>query len=89
VKTRLVVWLAVELAIASTISAGSCILRRDKVLAFRAWRKNPTPQTQAELERQQRITFLDHITFATVLFGGMAVITIPVIAVQDSKKRVP
>lgn len=78
-KTRLVIWLGVELLIASGLSAGSCILRRDEVRAFGAWHDNPTAETRAELDRQRSITFRHHIGFAGVLWAGMAVITVPIV----------
>ena len=78
-KTRLAIWLGVELLVASGLSAASCILRRDEVKAFGAWRDNPTAETRAELDRQRSITFRHHIGFAGVLWVGMAVITVPVV----------
>jgi len=86
VKSSLLIWLAVELAVASAISVSTCILRLDEVRARRAWRDNPTSETGAELQRQKRITFRHRIVFAGVLFAGMAAITIPVIATASRRK---
>jgi len=85
-KTRLIVWLALELLVASALSAAACILRRDEVKAFGAWHENPTPQTRAELERQRGITFRQHFVFAGVLWVGMAAISIPVIIAVSRRK---
>jgi hypothetical protein len=86
VKTRLAIWLGVELLVASGISTASCILRRDQVRAWSAWHDNPTPQTRAELDRQKAITFWNHVAFAGVLFAVMAVATVPVVVVVSRRR---
>ena len=78
-KTGLAIWLAMELIIASGLSAASCLLRRDEVRAYGAWRDNPTTETRAELDRQRTITGWHHVLFAGILWAGMAAITVPVV----------
>ena len=73
---RLIILLVAELFIAYFVLAPACILRRDHVRAFAAWRDNPTPTTQAELDQQKRITLLLSLGFSTVVFGAMAGITL-------------
>jgi hypothetical protein len=85
-KTRLAIWLGVELLVASGLSTASCILRRDEVRAWRAWHDTPTPETRAELDRQHRITFRHHVVFAVVLWAGMAVVTVPIV-IAVSRRR--
>lgn len=46
-------------------------LRRDHVRAIAAWRKNPTPATGAELDRQKRISTLYNLGYSAVVFGVM------------------
>jgi hypothetical protein len=79
VKTRLAVWLTLELILAASASATVCLFRKDHSLAVRAWMQNPTPETAAELGRQKRLTFLSHFKFGGFLFAGMALVTVPVI----------
>jgi hypothetical protein len=79
VKTRLAVWLTLELILAASASATVCLLRKDHSLAVRAWMQNPTPETAAELERQKRLTFLSNFKLGGFLFGVMALATVPVI----------
>jgi hypothetical protein len=87
VKTRLVIYLGLELLLAAVISAIPCMCtRRDEARALVAWRINPTAETKAELDRQRRITFRKHVVFAGALFAGMAVITIPVIVGLSRRK---
>jgi len=85
-KTCLLVWLSVELTVASGISAASCILRHDEVKAFSAWHDNPTAETKVELNRQRKITNWQHVALAGVLFSGMAVVTVPLIYVVSRRK---
>jgi hypothetical protein len=87
-KLQLIIWLGVELLVASGISAVSCILRRDEVEAFGAWRNNPTTENRSELERQRSITYRHYVGVAGVLWSVMAVITIAVvIAVSRRRSR--
>ena len=79
VKTRLAIWLGVELFVASGVSSAACILRRDEVRAWKVWHDTPTSATRAELDRQHRITFRHHVVFAVVLWAGMAVVTVPIV----------
>ena len=84
-KTRLIIWLTVELVVASGISAFSCVLRRDQARAFIAWRDNPTVETKSELDRQRHITVKHHVIFAGVLFAGMAIISIPFVIMTSRR----
>lgn len=85
-KTSLLIWLFVELLLAAGISASVCILSRDETNAFRAWRDNPTAETRAALDAEQAITFRHHIVVAAVLFGGMAVVTVPVVRAVSRRR---
>jgi len=86
-KTRLIFYLGLELLIASGISAIPCMCtRRDAARALVAWRENPTAETKAELDRQRRITFWNHVGIAAILFAGMAVVTVPVVMGLSHRK---
>lgn len=78
-KTRLAIWLGLELLVAVVLDGGSCLLRRDEMRAFKAWHDSPTAQNRVELDRQRSITLRYHIVFVGILWGGMAVVTIPII----------
>ncbi|MBA4146674.1 MAG: hypothetical protein H0X66_01065 [Verrucomicrobia bacterium] len=71
-KKLIAILLIAELLIAYFVLAPACILRRDHVRAFSAWRDNPTPATSAELARQKRITQLHSLGFSAVVFGAVA-----------------
>jgi len=75
-KPLIIILLIVELFVAYFVLAPACILRRDHVRAFAAWRDNPTATTQAELDRQKWITTLHSLGFSVVAFGAMAGITL-------------
>jgi hypothetical protein len=77
-RDNLATWLAVELAVASVLGLSTCILRHDQRLAFHAWMRDPTPATRAVLDKEKAITFRHNIALAAILFGGMALITIPI-----------
>ena len=85
-KTSLIVWLSVELLVAAGVSASICILRRDEQNAFRAWHGNPTDETRAALNAEHAITFRYHVGLAAVLFGGMAVFTVPMVGAVSRRK---
>lgn len=86
-KIRLIVWLGVELLVASGISLLTCFIRPAEVQAVRAWHDNPTVETRSELDRQRHITTLQQVLFAGVLFTGMAVISIPVVAAVSRRQN--
>jgi hypothetical protein len=69
----------VELLVAAGISGGACLLRRDEMNAYAAWKENPAPATKAELDRQKNITTRQHFVLAGVLWMAMGLITVPVI----------
>lgn len=77
-KTRLAVWLGLELLLASVLSSTACILRTDHARAWIALQETPTPATRAEWKRQQNKTFWSHVGLAGFLWAGMATITVPV-----------
>jgi hypothetical protein len=87
-KTRLIIWLSIELIVASGISAVSCILRHDEVKAFGTWHDNPTAATKAELDRQRKVTNWHHVAFAGVLFSAMAVVTIYFVSRRRQMKQI-
>ena len=78
-KRRLIIWLSLELLVASGMSASVCILRHSETRAYLAWRDHPTAETRATLDRERAITFCHHVVLGAVLFGGMGVITIPLV----------
>ena len=87
VKSSLLIGLLfAELLVAAGISASACILRRDERNAFRAWRDNPTAETRAALDAERSITFRHHVVLAAVLFGGMAVVTVPVVRAVSRRR---
>jgi hypothetical protein len=86
-KTRLILWLSIELIVVSGISAVSCILRHDEVKAFNTWHDKPSIETKAELDRQRRITRWHHVALAGVLFSGMAVVTVPVVCLVSRRQQ--
>ena len=71
-KKLIAILLMSELLIAYFVLAPTCILRNQHVQAFRAWHDSPTPDTRAELDRQNRITELFSLGFSVVVFGVMA-----------------
>jgi hypothetical protein len=75
-KKRITLLLVAELLIAYFVLAPVCVLRRDHVLAFAAWRDNPTRTTHAELDRQKRITRFHSLGFSAVAFALMASATL-------------
>lgn len=87
-KTRLAVYLGIELILAVVIGGGVCLLRRDEVNARRAWRDSPTVETKAELERQRGITRSQQFKLMAALFGVMALPTVMLI-VRASRPREP
>lgn len=78
-KTRLAVYLGIELVLAVLIGGGVCLLHRDEVNAHRAWRDTPTVETKAEVERQRDITRSQQLKLMVVLFVIMALPTVPLI----------
>lgn len=85
-KTRLAVYLGIELVLAVAIGGGVCLLRRDEVNARRAWQGNPTAEAKAELERQRAITQGQQFKLMAALFGLMALPT-ALLIVRASQPR--
>lgn len=85
-KTRLAIYLGIELILAVVIGGGVCLLRRDEVNARRAWRDSPTAEAKAELERQRAITRGQQFKLMAALFGLMALPTVLLI-VRASQPR--
>lgn len=75
-KTRLAVYLGIELVVAAAIGGGACLLRREEVNAHRAWHDSPTVETKAELKRQRDITQSQQFKLIAAIFGFMAVPTV-------------
>ena len=80
-KARLAIWLLLELLVAASLSLSTCILRRDHTKAWSAWHNHPTPETRRDLDRQDTLDYWSHVTFALMLFGAMAAVTVPIIVV--------
>lgn len=78
-KLRLFIWLGLEFVLAFILGTGSGGTRRDHMLAVRIYMDNPNSQTETELERQRQLTKWHKVGFSSFLFGGMALVTIPVI----------
>jgi len=86
-KMRLTIILVLELIVAVLmVGAGVHLDRLDTQKAFNAWGRNPTQETRAELDRQQRITVLYNWVFLVALFGVMAVPTIPLVVILERRK---
>ena len=85
-KPSLLAWLLAELLLAAGVSASVCILRREERSAFRAWCDNPTAETRASFDAEQSITIRQHVVLAACLFGGMAVVTIPVVRAVSRRR---
>jgi hypothetical protein len=79
VKKTLLICLVVELVGAVFVSAGACLLRRGERDARRAWRENPTVETRTALDAEKAITWRHRGILGAVLFGGMAVVTVPAV----------
>lgn len=88
-KTRLTVYLSLELLFAVFLGEGICILRRDETMARRAWRDNPTAESKAELDRQRAITRSHNHKLTAVLFTIMAVFTVPIIVSASRRNLAP
>ena len=86
-KKLIVILLVVEFCAAYFIVSPTCILRRDQIRAYAAWRDHPTLEKQAELDRQKRITEWQNVGVSTIIFGGMTGITL-LLACNYRKKRV-
>jgi hypothetical protein len=88
-KTRLLIWLSIELAVASLLSASVCILRRAETRAYFAWHDNPTATTRAELDKERAITFRHHVVLGVALWSGMAAVTVPLVVSRARCKSTP
>jgi len=88
-KTRLAIWLGAEFILAVVFGTGSCLLRRDEVGAFRAWRDHANAETRAELDRQRRITYQHQLAFAGILWSIMAGITVPIVVTVSRRGSRP
>jgi hypothetical protein len=88
-KTRLMIWLSIELAVASILSASVCILRRGETQAYFAWRDNPTAATRAELDRERATTLRVHVHLGAVLWASMAAVTVPLMVSRARRKSGP
>lgn len=87
VKDRLITWLSVELAVAAVLSASICVLRPEEKRAYRAWRDAPTPETRKVLDKERATTRWHQVVIGAVLFGGMALVTVPVIVAISRRRR--
>jgi hypothetical protein len=85
-RKRLVICLLVDLVLAIGVASVGHIDRRDEVRAFVAWRRAGTAESRAEFERQRRITTLQQVGFASVCFGALAAVTVPMV-VRAARKR--
>ena len=74
-KKLLLILLSVELLVALVLGQCGILHRQDFARAFFSWHENPTPENQAELNRQKHINTLYDLGFSAVAFGGMAVVT--------------
>jgi len=77
-KDNLAAWLSIELVVASVLGLGTCLLRHDEREAFQAWMRKPTTETRAILDKEKAITVRHNIALVAILFGGMALITVPI-----------
>ena len=71
-KKLVAMLLVAEMLVAYFVLAPTCLLRHEQVRALGAWQDRRTPQTRAELDKQNRITELYSLGFSVVVFGMMA-----------------
>jgi hypothetical protein len=74
-KKLLLILLSVELLVALVLGQCGTLHRHDFDQAFFSRHENPTPESQAELDRQKHINVLYDLGFSAVAFGSMAVVT--------------
>jgi hypothetical protein len=86
-KSLLIGLLIAELLVATGLSASICILRREERTAFRVWRNNPTTETRAALDAEAAVTFRHHVVLAALLFGAMAVVTVPAVRAASCRRN--
>ena len=75
-KSFLLAAIIVEFVIAALLASSGCILRLDKVKAFRNQVEHPSFSNLAELQRQRTITSIYRIGFSIAIFVSIAAPTI-------------
>jgi hypothetical protein len=73
---KLIVLLVIEFVAAYFFVMAGCPLRMAETRAWAAWYDHPTPETRAEFDRQKHITELEALGVSTVIFCGMAGVTL-------------
>ena len=73
---KLIILLVVEYVAAYFLVMAGCPIRGAEERAWGAWHDHPTPETRAELDRQHHLTELSALEVSTILFCGMAGITV-------------
>jgi hypothetical protein len=85
-RSRLAIWLTIELLVAAGVSSSVCLLRRAEARAFIEWRNNPTKENRSALDLEKHITTHHHIVLAAVLFCSMAAVTIPALQILERRR---
>jgi hypothetical protein len=78
-RTRITILLLIELLLSAALSWTLGGLRRAETKALIAWQRNPAAETRAVLDRERTETFRRHVILSLIFFGGMAIITVPVV----------
>jgi len=85
-KTRITILLLIELLLSAALSWTLGGLRRAETKAIIAWQRNPTVETRAVLDRERAETFRRHVILSVIFFGGMAIVTVPVVLAFSGKR---
>jgi hypothetical protein len=85
-KTRITILLLIELLLSAALSWTLGGLRRAETQAIIAWQRNPTVETRADLDIERAETFRRHVILSLVFFGGLAVITVPVVLAFSGRR---
>jgi hypothetical protein len=73
---KLIILLVVEYVVAYFLVMACCPIRGAEERAWAAWHDHPTAETRAEFDRQRHITELTALIPSSVLFCGMAGVTL-------------
>ena len=75
-KKLIIILLIIEFLAAYFFVMAGCPLRQAEEQAWVAWHDHPTPETRAELDKQKHITEFSALMVSTVIFCGMAGVTL-------------
>ena len=86
---KLIVLLVVEYVAAYFLVLAGCPLRGAEERAWAAWHEHPAKETREQFDRQRHITELQLLGVSSVLFCGMAVVTLLVARVWRQRQAAP